>query len=144
MNSKLLPLGLLAATDGETIEGITRFQKLVFLAQEEQDGRDPYTFRARDYGPFSKELYADLDRLVAKGFLSCEEVTTEFGNTKKVYELNDKGRRAVENSDTADFPVDPAELEEVGQQYGDRDFWDLLEYVYESYPRTTRNSELSL
>lgn len=144
MNSKLLPLGLLAAADGETIEGITRFQKLVFLAQKEREGRDAYSFRPRDYGPFSKELYADLDKLVVNGFVDCEEVTTDFGNTKKVYQLTDKGRRAVENSETAEFPVGVDKLESVSDEYGGTDLWNLLEYVYESYPRTTRNSELSL
>lgn len=144
MNSKLLPLGLLAAADGETIEGITRFQKLVFLAQREREGRGAYSFRPRDYGPFSKELYADLDKLVANGFVDREEVTTDFGNTKKVYELTDKGRRAVEEFETEEFPVSVDSLEDISSEYGGSNLWDLLEYVYESYPRMTRNSELSL
>jgi uncharacterized protein YwgA len=144
MNSKLLPLGLLKAADEETIEGITRFQKLVFLAQREQDGATPYTFRPRDYGPFSKELYADLDKLTDAGFISSKKVMTDFGNTKKVYELEEKGRQAIDNSESEDFPIEITQLEEVEDQYGEKDLWNLLEYVYESYPRTTRNSELSL
>ncbi|MFB6177024.1 MAG: PadR family transcriptional regulator, partial [Halobaculum sp.] len=80
MNSKLLPLGLLAAADEETIEGITRFQKLVFLAQREQSVESLYDFEAADYGPFSKELYDDLDKLVAKDFLSRKKEQTQLRN----------------------------------------------------------------
>jgi uncharacterized protein YwgA len=144
MNAKLLPLGVLAAADGETIEGITHFQKLVFLAQRERDGGSPYTFRPRDYGPFSKELYADIDKLERTGFVDCKEVTTDLGITKQVYELTEKGERAVDRSDAGEFPIDASQLEDLLEVYGDMSLWDLLEYVYETYSGTTRNSELSI
>jgi len=62
------------AGDGEPIEGRTRLQKLVFLMQKrlEEAGEDPlqsddYEFIPYDYGPFSKELYDDLDETIARG-----------------------------------------------------------------------------
>ena len=144
VNDKLLPLGVLYTADEQTLEGITRFQKLAFLAQRERDGAAPYDFRADNYGPFAPELYDDIDRLVDAGFVDYQKDETQMGNTKQVYELNDKGRRAVENSDPEKFPVAVAELESLNEEFGDRSLWDVLEYVYTEYPRMARNSELSL
>ncbi|MFC7081199.1 hypothetical protein [Halorussus caseinilyticus] len=70
MNKKLLPLSLLRAADETAIEGITRFQKLVFLAQREELDEELYPFKAGKYGPFSKTLYDDIDRLVEEGFIT--------------------------------------------------------------------------
>lgn len=144
MNEQLLPLAALAVAEDGEVEGITRFQKLVFLAQRERDGAAPYSFRADDYGPFSPELYDDIDRLVAAGLIDEREDETEFGNTAQVYTLTEKGRRAVENSEGEEFPVSEEELRRLGEEFEDVDLWDLLEYVYTEYPRMARNSELSL
>lgn len=144
MNEQLLPLAALAVAADGKLEGITRFQKLVFLAQRERDGAEPYEFRADDYGPFSPDLYDDIDRLVAADLIDYDERTTDIGNTKQVYSLTEKGRRAVENSDTSEFPVSETELTALGNEFEHVDLWDLLEYVYTEYPRMARNSELSL
>ncbi|MEZ3145188.1 PadR family transcriptional regulator [Halobaculum sp. MBLA0143] len=144
MNEQLLPLAMLDIAEDGRLEGITRFQKLVFLAQREREGASPYDFRADDYGPFSPDLYDDIDRLVDGDLIDYDEEETEFGNKVQVYTLTDMGRRAVENSDEMDFPVPEGELEELGDDFEDVDLWDLLEYVYTEYPRMARNSELSL
>lgn len=144
VNDKLLPLGILYATEGEELEGITRFQKLVFLAQRERDGAAPYDFRADNYGPFAPDLYDDIDRLVDAGFVDYHEDETQMGNTKQVYKLKNKGKRAVERSNPEDFPVDTSDLNSLNEEFSDRSLWDVLEYVYTEYPRMARNSELSL
>lgn len=144
MNDQLLPLAVLEAAEDGELEGITRFQKLVFLAQREQDGKEPYEFRPDDYGPFSPELYDDIDKLVAADLIEYEEVETDFGNQKQVYTLTEAGERAIENSDESDFPISTEQLERLGEEFEGVDLWDLLEYVYTEYPRTARNSELSL
>jgi uncharacterized protein YwgA len=51
-NQSLLPLALLYADGQRKIEGITRFQKLVFLAQEETDIEEKFEFTPDNYGPF--------------------------------------------------------------------------------------------
>lgn len=144
MNEQLLPLAALAVAEDGELEGITRFQKLVFLAQRERDGAEPYEFRADDYGPFSPDLYDDIDRLVAADLIDYDERTTDIGNTKQVYSLTEKGRRAIDNSEGNEFPVSEAELAALGDEFEHVDLWDLLEYVYTEYPRMARNSELSL
>lgn len=144
MNRQLLPLAALAVAEDGRLEGITRFQKLVFLAQREREGAAPYDFRADSYGPFSQDLYDDIDRLVAAELIDYDEEETDFGNTKQIYTLTEKGEDAIENSDSDDFPVSKAELDALGEEFENVDLWDLLEYVYTEYPRTARNSELSL
>lgn len=144
MNNKLLPLAVLDAAEDETLDGITRFQKLVFLAQREREGADPYEFRADNYGPFSPDLYDDLDRLEAGDYVDSYEEETEMGNTKKVYELTEKGKRAIETFEEEDFPVSADEVESLTNEHEDTDLFKLLEYVYTEYPQMARNSELSL
>lgn len=146
MITKLLPLAILRAAPDETVEGITRFQKLVFLAQNEHEGATPYDFEPADYGPFSRELYDDLDLLDARGFVDCRVEETKLGNEKQVYELTDKGRRAVERAreEGEGFPIDDDGITETLSEYGDMSLWELLEYVYDEYPSLARNSELSI
>lgn len=144
MNNKLLPLAVLHATDDGTLDGITRFQKLVFLAQREREGANPYEFRADNYGPFSPDLYDDIDRLEEADFVESHDEETSMGNIKNVYSLTEKGRKAVENSLEEDFPISADEVESLTDEHEDTDLFDLLEYVYTEYPQMARNSELSL
>jgi uncharacterized protein YwgA len=145
MNSKLLPLGLLAAAEDETIEGITRFQKLVFLAQREELNEQPYEFEAEKYGPFSQRLYDDLDRLVEEGFVDRSREQTQLRNTKQVYELTDKGRHAVVHAPVEQRPnTTGTALREFDRVYNQMNLWSLLEYVYDEYPKMAKNSVLDL
>jgi len=145
MNSKLLPLILLSKSDEEKIEGITRFQKLVFLADQELfGGSDHYNFRPDQYGPFSRPLYDDLDRLAASDFINVETERTFAGNKKKVYSLDEKGKKVLERTDSDEIEFEEEELEKIVQEYNKEDLWDLLEYVYERYPGFTTESKLNL
>ena len=147
MNKKLLPLSLLSAADETAIEGITRFQKLVFLAQREELDEELYPFKAGKYGPFSKTLYVDIDRLVQKGFISqSTQSTSSSGNDEKqVYELTEKGKTVIKNGLSADEEsLSSEQLCTFVDEYNDMELWDLLEYVYETYPKMAENSKLDL
>lgn len=145
MNSKLLPLVLLSESDGEKIEGITRFQKLVFLADQELfGGSDHYSFRPDKYGPFSPTLYDDLDRLVATGFIDVETERTFAGNEKQVYSLSEKGEKVLERTASDELDFEKEEIERITEDYNKDDLWDLLEYVYGQYPEFAENSKLNL
>ncbi|WP_276280882.1 type II toxin-antitoxin system antitoxin SocA domain-containing protein [Halorussus caseinilyticus] len=147
MNKKLLPLSLLRAADETAIEGITRFQKLVFLAQREELDEELYPFKAGKYGPFSKTLYDDIDRLVEEGFItqSSRETSSSSENEKQVYMLQTDGEAAVENGVTGENErLSPKQFEDFVEEYNDRELWDLLEYVYEEYPRMAENSKLDI
>lgn len=89
-NPKLLPLALLHI-GGESIDGATRFQKLVFLAQEETDLDEIFHFRADKYGPFSPELAQTLDLLEERGLINKEVQTTRAGHERFEYGLTRRG-----------------------------------------------------
>lgn len=145
MNKKLLPLALLKADDKSAVEGITRFQKLVFLAQREELNEDLYPFVAGSYGPFSKSLYDDLDQLVENGFIarSVEDNSHNKGS-KQVYKLLEKGERALRNAEAHQEAFSPDRFEDFVEHYNSIGLWSLLDYVYEHYPEMAENSKLDI
>lgn len=148
MNTKLLPLALLEANEKEPIEGITRFMKLVFLAQEETLSEDFYEYEAGQYGPYSKPLYDDIDRLEAQGFITRSDTeTTTNKENEQVYTLTKKGRRTLKQARThrdTGFSDRLDGLSDIKSQYNSVDLWELLEYVYSEYPEMARNSVLDI
>ena len=147
MEKQLFPLALLYANEEQSVDGITRLQKLIFLTQKESDEIDEeYEFKAGKYGPYSRPLYDDVDRLVKEGFVDENVEKNPFGNEKQVYELTDKGKRTVENalSSVSGFREVENAVEEIKQEYNNTGFTTLLEYVYETYPSMAVNSELNI
>ncbi|QCS43400.1 PadR family transcriptional regulator [Natrinema versiforme] len=147
MNSKLLPLVLLEADGGEPIEGITRYMKLVFLAQKEHLDREIYEYNPGQYGPFSKDLYDDIDKLEEEGFIERVDQTTAKGNDKQVYRLTEKGERTLRQARALPeeaFPEILDNLKDLKEEYNSMDLWDLLEYVYAEYPGMAENSVLDI
>ena len=148
MNRELLPLALMYADSGETIEGRTRLQKLVFLLEQELKGRahpvvdgQDYEFIAYDYGPFSKSLYDDLDELDEKGLVREVEETMDDGQVKYDYELTEDGREAVEDRLMSGDAEKVRELaQEFKDEYNDVLLSELIEYVYSKYPAYAENS----
>jgi len=147
MHRKLLPLALMYAGDGEPIEGRTRLQKMVFLMQKqfEEAGVDPtqsanYEFVPYDYGPFSKELYADLDDLTEHEMVESREEPIRDG-TKYNYEIQEAGREFIEQQ----IPKEEAQMiievaAEIKDEYNDVLLSDLIEDVYSEYPKYAENS----
>jgi DNA-binding PadR family transcriptional regulator len=147
MNTKLLPLALLEANETEPIEGITRFMKLVFLAQQETLQEEFYEYEAGQYGPYSKSLYDDIDRLESRGFIErTDRETTDDKDDEQVYALTEKGKRTLKQARNRSdaFPAVLEDLNDVKSRYNSMDLWELLEYVYGEYPEMARNSVLDI
>jgi uncharacterized protein YwgA len=148
MHRKLLPLALMYAGDGEPIEGRTRLQKLVFLMQKrlEEAGEDPlrsddYEFVPYDYGPFSKELYNDLDETIAHGMVEGHEEDLGEDKVKYDYEIQDQGKQWVRDQLTKEEAQRILELaEEIKDEYGEVNLSDLIDEVYSRYPKYAENS----
>lgn len=148
MHRKLLPLALMYAGDGEPIEGRTRLQKLVFLMQKrlEETGEDPlqsdyYEFIPYDYGPFSKELYDDLDETMARNMVEDHEEDLGEDKVKYDYEIQDDGERWVRDQLSKEEAHRILELaEEIKDEYGDVSLSDLIDEVYSRYPKYAENS----
>jgi uncharacterized protein len=114
-----------------------RLQKGMFLFGMEAEGvgeEQLYAFRPYNYGPMSREVYADVDELVRDGLV--EETPVE-GQSWSRYRatprgvdhggtLVEQGRR--EHADAVQLLFD------VKQSVASRSFAALLEDVYERYP----------
>lgn len=129
--------------DQEEIQGRTRFQKMVFLLQQELGEIEFYHFQAYDYGPFSKGLYDDLDDLIDRGLV--EETRDEFDEDKVYYEyqLTDQGRELIEGLSEQEGAEDILELsEQLKREINSEELSEVLDRVYEEYPEYAENSVL--
>lgn len=141
----VIPL-LLAKNAGEDgIHGRTRLQKFVFLIQQELEGAvsSRYNFIPYDYGPFSKELAEDMNRLEDEGFIQKQERRVG-GNIEHVYQITDEGidevnelkKEFVHNEETENLS------EELIDEWNSQSLKRLLSYVYYTYPAYAEESVL--
>lgn len=148
-NPTLLPLLLLDAEEGSPVEGITRMQKLVFLTQREESGSElgEYEFVPDDYGPFSKDLYDDLYRLVRNGYVERRYDDTPAGNEKQIYELTEKGEMYLDVLRSGEeFEEEGVKdtIERVKREHNDVPLLKLLKTIYNEHPDMAVNSKLDL
>lgn len=144
--SRLLPLALLYVDNSREIDGATKFQKLVFLAQEETNLGKPFDFRADKYGPFSPELHATLEELEKRDLIAKDVVSNRSGNEKYNYRLTQRGRSAVQKlrkkNDKDLFEKILRQADEIKREYNEQPLDRLLKYVYSKYSSYTSESEL--
>jgi uncharacterized protein YwgA len=128
----------------ERVDGRTQIQKLAFLTQKETKLGESYHFVPWKFGPFSKDVWKDLDRLVSEG--TVIEIP-QGGKDKTVgymYALTKDGARLV--SDSILSRLDEGMLEQIKtiiENYSQKSLSELLTYVYERYPEYTEKSEWS-
>lgn len=143
-NSKLLPLALLYI-GGDSIQGATRFQKLVFLAQEETNLDDIFEFEPDKYGPFSAELAQTLDVLEQNGFIKKDVETNISGQERYDYRLTPRGHNAASNMvDDQKYEKLLEEGKKIKERHNRKSLDTLLKYVYRKYPDMTKETELDL
>ncbi|ATW87035.1 PadR family transcriptional regulator [Halohasta litchfieldiae] len=148
MHRKMLPMALLDACEGDQIEGRTRLQKLVFLMEQELEDdstasldSSDYNFIPYDYGPFSKELYDDLDSLEDAGLINMEEEDMADGKVKYSYRLTEEGQSWVQYQ-LADKSAATAHslAEDLASEYNGMLLSELIDEVYAEYPEYAKNS----
>lgn len=117
---------------------VTALMKYAFLLQMEGNGRRRlYQFVPYHYGPFAKDLYADLEKLQEDGLVTVDNDADE-----------DKTRIILADSAKADdaLAVLPDDLKEdisvILNTYGDLDHNALLKTVYEKYPVYAKKSRI--
>lgn len=139
----MVPLAFLYVDGNDRIEGATRFQKLVFLAQKETDLPGVFNYESDKFGPFSKELYATLDELEDRGLISKEIRKTRNGNEKYTYSLTQKGHRVIQRvKEKADLESYFKPAQEIKAKRNKQPLERLLRYVYSNYPEYTDRSEI--
>ena len=171
-NRKDLLLLVLAALDEDPVIGVTRLQKYLYLLQEQEGWkarlRQPYDFRAYDFGPFDDQIYADLDFLENLGLIekkqAGDEPAAESGEEREVseswatrdpefapeasnetiwaYHLTDRGRDFVQNRLKVD-EADSRSIEELKAQWNSVPLAQFLRWLYSEYPDMAVNSKLT-
>jgi len=147
-NAKFLPLALLYVDGGRQVDGITRLQKLVFLAQQEKldEYENGYDFAPYKYGPYSEELTHALEIFEDRGYINKNVETTRNGNEKYTYSLTDEGRKIVKKGllggggNKRLFEA----AEEVKDAHNREPIERVLRYVYNKYPSFAEQSELDI
>lgn len=140
-----IPLAFLHTCRREVIAGATRFQKLVFLAQEESDLPREYDYKPDRFGPFSPQLHSDISTLVEDGYVEETHETNAVGHTRHEFKLTDSGYRVAREfaaKDTTGRIFGSAE--EVKREWGETRIRLLIQYVYNKYEKYTTSSELDL
>lgn len=149
MHRRLIPLALAYVGGEEPVDGRTRLQKIVFVAQQQliESGvfheDQLYEFFAYDYGPFSKELAEDIDQMLEADLLDEEEVEyNEEGDVKYLYEVNSDGRKVVEQElDTAETDAVLETVRHLKLRYNEElSLPEVIDEVYAEYPEYAENS----
>ena len=147
---KMLPLALLYATENHQINGRTRFQKLIFLMQKEGnlnklEPTDTYRFEPYDYGPFSSDLYDDLDEHIERDLIedSMEEMDEEEDIVEYKYQLKSEGKDFVKRHISSEEIQEVVqEAKRIVQEYENMHLPELINSVYSKYPDYAENSVL--
>lgn len=158
-----LVLLLLAAPTGAQqaqgrINGVTRLEKLLYLASREselpQSVSDPLEFVPYNYGPFSKAVYEAVDLLEEVSFIREERAVdgktidnaTEAGlgtgqteYVERQFILTDEGRLVGELLGKT-HPKIVELLSAIKDKYAGMTLNQLVHYVYTKYPEDTVNS----
>lgn len=116
---------------------VTALMKLTFLIQ--MKGEFPwrlYRFVPYHYGPFARDLYADLERLAEEGLIRIDN-----GDEDKMRLSLADPLRAAEEAER--LPPEQCEaIRVVLNEYGGLSHADLLKRVYEEYPAYAKKSRL--
>lgn len=157
----------------EPIKGITRLEKLVYLLDQEGGFHkyiSDYQFEPYDFGPFSSELWDDLETLKDESLglvethrdssryfieISDEEKaleeekdfredTGESSKEKKmeIYKLSGRGERVAEKLFSELSPKEQHVLENIKKKFNSMSLFELIRYVYLKYPKSIIHSKI--
>lgn len=121
---------------------------MVFLMQQELeeegvelDWTDRYRFKAYDYGPFSKELYDDIDALVEEQIVEEDEEELEEDKVRYEYRIKKGETEFLKqhfSEEEARKIVNKAE--EIKAQFNHMPLPQVIDKVYSQYPAYAENS----
>lgn len=143
LHRHLVPLLLLHADGARPVEGRTRMQKFVFLAQEEGQIPAAYRFVPFDHGPYSRELQNDLDELIAAGLVEEKAEGVGEGRTRYSYSLTSWGgevARRILSSRRSEWEHPFRVLEDIKRMYKGQSLLSILQDVYARHPEYAVNS----
>jgi len=143
-NRRLVPL--LVIDEGTKaspwFEGRTKLAKIVFLIRQLEphsfwDVAGPggeYDFVPHYYGPFSKELLKDVERLEAEGLIEVhiEDLDSHGKISEYWYRPTQKGKKLLDTSILSQGAAQ--RIRQLVAHYAAMTRSQLVEYVYEKFP----------
>lgn len=119
------------------IEGKTKLQKIIFLAETEEKVLLTYKFEKYNYGPFSFELSDDLNSLVTTGFIKEEKTIFGISDGKPMiksnFELTVDGKTELKEKEDSIDNQTLESIKKVLEKWGSEPLDKILSYVYSKY-----------
>ena len=144
----------------DRVNGITRLEKLLFLARQESRAfegvTDAFEFKPYNYGPYSKAVYESAELLEEAGLLheerviqgrsldEMEEISAAIANLEGVerqFRLTEEGKTVAQYLGRL-HPHVAEELSKIKEKYGDMSLRALIRYVYQNYPTYAEASHI--
>ncbi len=140
--TKLLLLILVAGGEtrkyNEPVAGRTKLMKELFLLQQRDKKVAPrYDFKPYDYGPFSQQIWSDLEELKVRGLIDSENLYP--GET---YFLTPRGVAVARVLWSHEDPKTLERIFDIKVRFNRMPLSQLLSYVYSSYPQYASKSVL--
>ncbi|MFC6763624.1 hypothetical protein [Natrinema soli] len=134
----------LYTSDTQGISGSIRFQKLIFLGQQESSLPERYQFVPYKFGPYSYQLERDIESCINNGYICKSRTRNRVGNYRIDYSLTPDGIRfaklLLEKGPDKVFQ----EANKITSAHGGKQLSDLIKYVYGNYPEYTDESTLDI
>jgi uncharacterized protein YwgA len=111
-----------------SIQGRTRLQKMIFLAQEELGLPHVFDFKKYHYGPYSWDLTETVERMLARGEIE-EQVESRGDSIRYTYSASKDAGKA----EPIPAPEISAKALEMLKKLSEIPITALLDYVYRKY-----------
>jgi len=119
------------------IRGKTKLQKLLFLVQNElakRGYRAKYAFRPYLYGPYSRELYIDIEWLRMNDLVDVKTTFDEDIGLMADFSITKKGKsRLMDLIESRNYRNINEIVEDVAMKYGEMSTTQLVEFVHEEF-----------
>lgn len=113
----------------------TKLQKLVFLAQDEGNIGEFYNFKKYDYGPYSKEIIKDIEKLEDKDIVSISKSKTFGGNIREKYSIKNRGDRILRNLEEDGKCETIINISDTTyEKYGKLSLREIINSIYDKHP----------
>lgn len=160
----------LSGKKGEPIKGTTRFTKLLFLLKElyhiDKEIEHYYSFEAYKLGPFTEEVYDDLDVLESIGlieitakdfvevsgaietqeipgdllsYMDADAISTQSYKQSE-YRLTEEGWRIAQKRYNEVSSSIKQAVEDVKRRFGSLSLVELLRYIYRKFPEMAKRT----
>lgn len=119
----------------EPIFGMTRLQKELFLIQKKlEEERVESTFRKYLMGPYSKEVYGEIERLKSENIIEEKREYFKDRGVYRIFKLTREGNQEVIN-----ITKDPITqkiikiVEQVKKQYNQMNLFELVKFTNQMF-----------